>query len=175
MSDEESGDTQRIEDTDLYADLHRVAALEFRRQQAGHTLQPTALVHEAWLRIGGKPSHGFESRSHFLAVAAKAMRHVLVDHARRVRTKKRGGDQRRIEIQTGMACAHDQALPDVLDLDAALERLAAVEPRQAQVVELKFFSGMTLEEISGALGVSDTIVSKDWRKARGWLARELEP
>ena len=164
-----------MDDSELYEDLHRLAAQEFRRQQPGHTLQPTALVHEAWLRVGSRPSHGYESRSHFLAVAAKAMRHVLVDHARRVRSKKRGGEEQRVPMQTDLGGADASAQPDVLDLDAALERLAATEPRLAQVVELKFFAGMTLEEISGILGVSDTIVSKDWRKARGWLARELAP
>jgi RNA polymerase sigma factor (TIGR02999 family) len=173
MSDEPKGDTQPLEGSELYDDLHRLAEREFRRQQAGHTLQTTALVNEAWVRLSARPSHAYESKSHFLAVAAKAMRHVLVDHARRIRTAKRGGDQHRVEIQTGMARADDEPLPDVLDLDAALRKLAESAPRQAQVVELKFFSGLTLDEISEVLGVSDTIVSKDWKKARLWLAREL--
>jgi RNA polymerase sigma factor (TIGR02999 family) len=173
MPEESTGDIEPNQGSELYEDLHRLAEREFRRQQAGHTLQTTALVNEAWLRLSSRPSHGYESRSHFLAVASKAMRHVLVDHARRVRTAKRGGDQHRIEIQTGMARVDDEPLPDVLDLDAALAQLAETDPRLARVVELKFFSGLTLVEISEVLGVSDTIVSKDWKKARLWLAREL--
>lgn len=175
MVDKPAGDTEPIENSALYADLHRAAQREFRRQQNGHILQTTALVNEAWLKLSARPSHGYESRSHFMAVAAKAMRHVLVDHARRIRARKRGGDQCRVEIQTGMARVDDERLPDVLDLDGALRRLGESAPRQAQVVELKFFSGLTLEEIGSVLGVSDTIVSKEWKRARLWLARELGP
>ena len=175
MSDTPPGDGQPPENTELYADLHRLAAREFRRQHKGHTLQTTALVNEAWLKLSARPSSGFESRSHFMAVAAKAMRHVLVDHARRVRTAKRGGDQQRVEIQTNMGQTDDERLPDVLDLDSALSKLALTAPRQAQVVELKFFSGLTLDEIASILKVSDTIISKEWKRARLWLARELGP
>jgi RNA polymerase sigma factor (TIGR02999 family) len=174
MSDAQRSDSTPLQVTELYQDLQRLAERQFRRQPAGHTLQATALVNEAWLRLAGRDRQDDQSRSHFLAVAAKTMRHVLVDHARRSRASKRGGDAQRLEIQSGVNPVADEPQPDVLDLDAALARLTEQAPRQARVVELKFFSGMTLEEIGAVLGVSDTIISKEWKKARLWLARELE-
>ncbi|MHC5211233.1 MAG: ECF-type sigma factor [Planctomycetota bacterium] len=157
---------------DVYAALHEIAEREFRREPAGHTLQPTALVNEAWLRVADRPG-GYESRSHFLGVAAKAMRHVLVDHARRRRAAKRGGDAERVTLLTGDGGEADAPTLDVLDLDEALARLERTDERLACVVELKFFAGLTIEEVAEALGVSHMTVSTDWRRARVWLAREL--
>jgi len=157
---------------DVYAELKVIAEREFRREPIDHTLQATALVNEAWLRLAGRPG-GYESRSHFLGAAAKAMRHVLVDHARRRHALKRGGALDRVTLVTGDGQEIDAAPADVLDLDQALVRLEQEEPRLATVVELKFFAGSTIEEIAEATGVSHMTVSNDWRRARIWLAREL--
>jgi len=154
----------------LYDELHAIAEREFRGQGDGHTLQATALVAEAWMRL--KDRDDFSSRSHVLGAAAKAMRHVLVDHARRRAALKRGGDLDRVTLVSGDGGASDGDL-DVLDLDGALTRLAEVAPRQARVVELKFFGGLTIPEVAEVLEVSHMTVSSDWRKARVWLAREL--
>lgn len=156
----------------VYAELKAIADREFRRQPAGHTLQATALVNEAWLRVASKPG-GFQGRTHFLGYAAQAMRHVLVDHARRRHAAKRGGEQQRVTLVTGDGREPAEAPADVLDLDAALEKLAQQQPRMARVIELRFFAGATIEEIAADLGVSHMTVSEDWRKARVWLAREL--
>jgi RNA polymerase sigma factor (TIGR02999 family) len=161
-----------IDATDVYAELKAIAEREFRRESAHHTLQTTALVNEAWLRLANRPG-GYESRSHFLGAAAKAMRHVLVDHARRRRARKRGGDLDRVTLVTGDGRVPEEPVADVLDLDAALEKLEQSEPRLARVVELRFFVGSTIEEIAEAVGVSHMTVSNDWRRARVWLAREL--
>jgi RNA polymerase sigma factor (TIGR02999 family) len=154
------------------AELRAIAEREFRREPASHTLQATALVNEAWLRVAGKQG-GFQSRSHFLGYAAQAMRHVLVDHARRRQAAKRGGELERVTLVTGDGREPAQSPADVLDLDDALARLKQEHPRLAQVVELRFFAGATIEEVAEALGVSHMTVSDDWRRARIWLAREL--
>jgi len=155
-----------------YEELRVIAEREFRRERAHHTLQVTALVNEAWLRMAGKQDK-FQSRAHFLGYAAQAMRHVLVDHARRQRADKRGGEAARITLVTGDGREPAESPADVLDLHESLARLREVQPRQAQVVELRFFAGATIEEIAEALGVSHMTVSEDWRRARVWLAREL--
>jgi RNA polymerase sigma-70 factor, ECF subfamily len=156
----------------VYAELKAIAEREFRRERASHTLQPTALVNEAWLRIAAKPG-GFESRSHFLGYAAQAMRHVLVDHARRSAAAKRGGELERVTLVTGDGREPAASPADVLDLDDALGRLKQEQPRLARVVELRYFGGATIEETAEVLGVSHMTVSEDWRRARVWLAREL--
>lgn len=164
----------------LYAELRALAGGQMRGERADHTLQPTALVHEAWLRLVG-PSDGgpdegrgarWESRGHFLSVAAKAMRNVLVDHARRRKTEKRGGLAARSALDEVLVACEDRAL-DVLELDLALERLATREAELARVVELRFFGGLTLEETGRVLGLSVRQVEGAWVAARGWLRREL--
>lgn len=158
----------------LYTELRALAEREFRGQGAQHTLQPTALVNEAWLKLRGAP--GFENKGHVMGTAVKAMRHVLVDHARRRRASKRGGELQRVTLLSGDGAASELAAQhalDVCDLDAALTRLASEAPRRARVVELKFFGGLTIPEIADTLQVSHMTVSDDWRKARVWLAREL--
>jgi RNA polymerase sigma factor (TIGR02999 family) len=138
----------------------------------GHTLQPTALVHEAWMRlVGGRA--GFDGREHFLAVAARAMRSVLVDHARRRRSQKRGGEGQRLPLDNVLPVYEERA--DLVALDEALNRLSVVDERRAQVVELRFFGGLTIEETAQTLKSSTATVQRNWQMARLWLLNELGP
>ena len=164
----------------VYGELHHLAGRYMRAQPRGHTLQATALVHEAYLRLVDRRSVRWEGRAHFLAVAARAMRSVLVDHARRRRAAKRGGAERggaewRLTLGAAgeVAGQEGEADVDVLALDAALTRLAALDPRQARVVELRYFGGLSIEEAARALGVSHATVEREWKTARLWLKREL--
>jgi RNA polymerase sigma factor (TIGR02999 family) len=167
----------------VYAELRRQARHALRREGEGHTLQPTALVHEAWLRLVGQQDARWESRTQFLAVAAQMMRRVLVDHARTRHARKRGGGAVQVTLsdvdragsaQGGAAAASPDAV-DVLALDDALARLAAMDPKKAQLVELRYFAGLSIPEAAAALGVSVATVGREWAVARMWLRRELEP
>ena len=156
----------------VYDELRRQARRALRREGEGHTLQATALVHEAWLRLDGQHDARWESRSHFLAVAAQTMRRVLVDHARARRAQKRGGG----DVQISLDDAHAAAAPDTVDvlaLDDALALLAAMDARKARLVELRYFAGMSIPEAAAALGVSQATVIREWAVARMWLRREL--
>ena len=154
----------------VYAELHRIAEQQMAGERPDHTLQPTALVHEAFLRLVGT-SGSFTDRSHFIRTAARAMRRVLVDHARARKAAKRPGDLR-VTLDESLVSEPDRVI-DMLVLDEALERLAAAEPRWAQVVELRFFGGLEVDETARALGISAATVKRDWQFARAWLAREL--
>jgi RNA polymerase sigma-70 factor (ECF subfamily) len=156
----------------LYEELHRLAGEYFRSQRIGHTLQPTALVNEAYLKLAEKTRIEWESRAHFLAVAAKAMRQILIDHARGRATVKRGAGRCRVTMAEGMTPITETD-PELLDLDEALTKLAAMDARQSRIVELRFFGGLTMEEIAGVLDLSKTTVETEWRMARAWLRREL--
>ncbi|MEO8563573.1 MAG: sigma-70 family RNA polymerase sigma factor [bacterium] len=158
----------------VYDELHRQAARAMRREDEAHTLQATALVHEAYLRLVDQRRVEWKSRAHFFGVAAQAMRRVLVDHARGRLAEKRGGAMQRVTL--GDAGAHASADPelDVLALHEALERLAALDPEQARLVELRYFGGLGIEETAEALGVSGATVKREWAVARAWLRRELE-
>jgi RNA polymerase sigma factor (TIGR02999 family) len=156
----------------VYDELRQLASRHLRGERAGHTLQPTALVHEAYLRLVGAEDIGFESRAHFFGTAARAMRQVLVDHARRRNADKRGGNWERVTLDTGLA-EEEAVAADVLDLHAALEKLLQHDADLARLVELRFFAGLTLDEAADALGVSRRKVAKDWSVARLWLQREL--
>jgi len=156
---------------ELYGELRRVAERAMARERHGHTLQPTALVHEAYLRLLGQRV-AWRSRTHFLGVAGQAMRRILVDHARRRAAAKRPSPAGRVTL-SGLAAAESNEEVDLLDLDAALDRLARLDPRAARVVELRGFAGCTSEEAAEALGVSAATVARDWRMARSWLRREL--
>jgi len=164
--------------TALYEQLRGLAAACLRQERAGHTLQPTALVHEAWLKLADQTKAEFADRGHYLAVAAMAMRRVLVDHARGKNRVKRGGGAERFMVDS-MLLSPDASggaastEVDVIALDAALERLAALDERQARIVELRFFADMTVPEVAKAIGVSVGTVETDWRMARAWLHREL--
>ena len=174
----DSGDTEKAADAAMplvYEELHRLAQGFFRDQRRAHTLQPTALVHEAYLRLAEHTRGKFESRTHFLATAATAMRQILVDHARRRGAEKRGGDAGRITLKdAGLPDESDRGELDLLELNDALERLAALDERKARVAELRLFAGLTLAEVGDALGVSRMTVSTDWRLASAWLASEFE-
>lgn len=156
----------------VYDELRQLARRQFRGERAGHTLQPTALVHEAYLRLAKLPRPRWESRAHFFGTAARAMRQILVDHARRRSAGKRGGGAERVTLDTSVS-GKDPLAADVLDLHDALERLASNDPDLAHLVELRFFAGLTLDETADALGISRRKVAKDWSVARLWLQREL--
>jgi len=160
----------------IYPELHRIAERQMRRERAGHTLQPTALVHEAYLKLVDQSHVDWRNRAHFLGVAAQAMRRLLVDHARGRDRDKRGGGATLLELDSASGEA-GLAVParsvDLLALDQALERLAALDEVQARLVELRFFGGLSVEEAAEALGVSTATAGRDFRSARAFLAREL--
>jgi RNA polymerase sigma factor (TIGR02999 family) len=155
----------------VYAELRRLAANYMRSERAGHTLQPTALVHEAFLKLVDQREQNWQNRSHFFGIAAQLMRRILLDHARRRSAQRRGGGHR-VTLQDGMALAGEPQL-DVLELNSALDRLAELDPRQAKVVELKFFAGLEIAEIAAVTGTSPATVKRDWVMAKAWLSREL--
>ncbi|MBL9119497.1 MAG: sigma-70 family RNA polymerase sigma factor [Phycisphaerae bacterium] len=157
----------------LYNDLRRQASSYFRAQRGDHTLQPTALVHEAFVRIAGNANISWEGRSHFLAVAAKAMRNVLADHARKRRAEKRGGAWERVTL-TGLGSDDGERMIDALDLDEALAALQQADERQARIVELRFYGGLSVDEVAHLLEVSPRTVDLDWRMARAWLRNRLD-
>lgn len=157
----------------VYDELRQLAKVWLSREPAGQTLQPTALVHEAYLRlIGTKEPQIWDSRGHFFAAAARAMRRILVDAARQRRTLKRGADRQRSELEDLATVATSDPI-DLIELDNALIRLAERDSRKAQLVELRFFAGLTMDEAAGALGVSSITAYRDWAYARAWLHREM--
>jgi len=158
----------------VYDELRRIAARHLRREQrTNHTLQTTALVHEAYLRLAGQQRPYWPDRAGFCAAAAQAIRRILIDHARRRASRRRGGAAaRRVPLDSGVLAAPTPSI-DVLVLDEALSRLAAVSPRQARVAELRYFGGLTDDETAAVLGVSRRTVQTDWRGARAWLYRAL--
>jgi RNA polymerase sigma factor (TIGR02999 family) len=156
----------------VYDELRRVAARYLRREAPGNTLQPTALVHEAFLKLAGQHRVDWQGRTHVLAIGAQAMRRILVDHAKRKRRVKRGGGMKRIEFDEAAALS-PQRDEDLLAVDEALEKLASIDERQARIVEMRFFGGMTVEEVAQALGVSKRTVEGEWTMVRAWLRREL--
>jgi RNA polymerase sigma factor (TIGR02999 family) len=158
---------------ELYEELRVLAARHLRGERPGHVLQPTELVHEAYLRMQGRASVAITRRTHFMAVASKAMRHVLVDHARARLADKRGGGATHVTVGPGSAITKEHSAK-VLDVEEALAKLALVDPKVERIVEMKFFAGMTEVEIADVLGVSDRTVRTQWAFARAWLRRELE-
>jgi RNA polymerase sigma factor (TIGR02999 family) len=168
------GDKQAEEDLLrlVYDELRRIAAQHLRQERPHHTLQATALVHEAYLRLIGLNEIDWNSRTQFFGVAAQVMRHVLVDYARQRRTEKRGGGQAHLPLEEGLAVSHQQCTL-IAELDDALHKLERLNRRQAKVVELRFFSGMKEEEIADILAVSVKTVKRDWTMARAWIYGEL--
>ena len=156
----------------VYDELRRLAARYLRRESQGNTLQPTALVHEAFLKLAGQHRVDWQGRTHVLAIGAKAMRRILVDHAKRKRRVKRGGGLNRIQLDEAAAISPERD-EDLLAVDEALEKLALIDERQAAIVELRFFGGMTVEEVAQVLGVSKRTVESEWTMVRAWLRREL--
>jgi RNA polymerase sigma factor (TIGR02999 family) len=159
----------------VYDELRRLARGYLRRERSGHTLEPTALVHEAYLRLIDQTRVDWRGRTHFFAVGAQMMRRLLVDHARRHDRKKRGGDFRQVTLAADAAPLLGRSLDraDLLALDDAMEKLSALDSRQARIVELRFFAGLRVDEVAEALGVSKRTVEADWTHARAWLRREL--
>jgi RNA polymerase sigma-70 factor (ECF subfamily) len=156
----------------VYDELRRLAARYLRRESPGNTLQPTALVNEAFLKLSEQHRVDWQGRTHVLAIGAKAMRRILVDHAKRKRRVKHGGGLKRIMLdETAALSTHRDE--DLLAVDETLEKLAGIDERQATIVELRFFGGMTVEEVAEALGVSKRTVESEWTMVRAWLRREL--
>jgi len=161
----------------VYAELKQLAAAKMRRQPGDHTLQPTALVHEAYLRLMGSEAPRFEDRSHFFGSAARAMRSILVDFARQRQSLKRGGGRAPSTLQDDDRAAGKAPDPDpaeILAVHEALEKLEAIDPDRSRVVELRFFGGLEMEEIAAVLGVAERTVYRSWNTARAWLFREMQ-
>jgi RNA polymerase sigma factor (TIGR02999 family) len=157
----------------LYDELRALARRQMRREAVGHTLQTTALVHEAYLRLFDKGTIDWNSRTHFFAVAGQVMRRVLVDHARGRRAAKRGGDAQRVEL-TDLSGSQSLPIDQILAVDEALTELGKKEPRQARMVELHLFAGLTLQETAEVLGVCVRTVKRDWEFAQAWLYRQMQ-
>jgi RNA polymerase sigma factor (TIGR02999 family) len=159
----------------VYNELRKIAASYIRRERPGQTLQATALVHEAYVRLISEKSHNWQNRTHFLAIAALSMRQILVQRARARKAAKRGGDPARITLDDALlpTTSSGPGAIDLVALDLALERLATVSERQAKVVELRYFGGLEIEEIAEVLDISPATVKRDWTVARAWLKREL--
>jgi RNA polymerase sigma factor (TIGR02999 family) len=159
----------------VYAELRRIARMKLSGERSGHTLQATALVHEAWLRLMQQHGAGWQNRTQFYAIAAQAMRRILVDHARRREAAKRGAGESMADVDE-LADVLASPVPDeqLVALDTALETLAALDERQAKVVELRFFGGLTVEETGEVLSLSPTTVKREWATARLWLFRAIQ-
>jgi RNA polymerase sigma-70 factor, ECF subfamily len=157
----------------VYRELRQMAARYMRREREDHTLQATALVHEAYLKLVDQTSANWQNRAHFFAVASQVMRHILIDHARANLREKRGGGCQVIQIDEGLAFSPEQS-EELLEVDAALQRLSELDPRQGKIVELRFFGGLTVEETAAVLGISPKTVKRDWSVAKAWLHGELK-
>jgi RNA polymerase sigma factor (TIGR02999 family) len=175
LSAVEQGEPQAAEKLlDLvYEELRRIAAIKMANLAPGHTLQPTALVHEAWLRLVGDRNPTFKDRTHFFRAAAEAMRHILIDHARRKGAQRHGGGYERVDWD-GFDLAAESATDQLLALDEALEKLARAYPTHADLVKLRYFAGMTNEEVAEALGISVSTARNYWIFSRTWLLHEIE-
>ncbi len=156
----------------VYDPLRSIAERHLHNERQGHTLQPTALVHELYLRLIDQRHVDWNDRTHFFAVAAKVMRRILVDHARRRNSEKRGGGVAPVTIGAALDVAAEESL-DVVALDVALENLEQIYPQQARIVELRFYGGLTIDETAAAMGISTATVSREWTMARAWLRRAL--
>jgi RNA polymerase sigma factor (TIGR02999 family) len=156
----------------VYAELHRIARRAWREQQQNNTLQPTELINEAYLKLANAENASFEDRCHFFAVACKAMRQILVNHAKKRLSGKRGRGLVNVSLDDVQGAVHQEAA-EIVALHEALEALHAVDPRKSMVVEMRYFGGLTIEETAEAMGVSVITVNRDWRLARSWLIREM--
>jgi len=156
----------------VYAELRRIADRQFRMERVNHTLQPTALINEVYLRLVDQRQVDWQNRAHFFGVAAQSIRHILVDHARGHKAAKRGAGAAKLSLDEAIGVPEKREV-DVLALDESLERLAILDPQQGQIVELRFFGGFSVEETADALDVSTRTVINDWNTARAWLRRRL--
>ena len=175
LDDWQQGDLTAIEKLTplIYDELRRIAHRYVQRERNGHTLETTALVNEAYLRLAGKKKIEWQNRSHFFAVTAQVMRHILIDHARRRRFLKHGGDAQQVSLGEA-ALMTEQRAAELVALDEALDELARLDQRKSQVVELRYFGGLSLEETAEVLGVSLMTVRRDWRAAKAWLYRRIK-
>ncbi|MCA1814927.1 MAG: sigma-70 family RNA polymerase sigma factor [Acidobacteria bacterium] len=158
----------------IYGELRRVAAGYLRRESPGHTLQPTALVHEAYLRMVDQTQVRWQNRAHFLGVAAQMMRRILVDHARSRQAEKRGGALPKLSLDENIDVSDERAA-ELVALDEALKKLAEIDPEKSRLVELRFFGGLSVEETAEVLGVSAPTVKRHWRMAKAWLYGQVQP
>ena len=172
-SDNRQGDSKDALLKLVYAELHRQAHRYLQKERAGHTLQTTALVHEAYLRLVEQKSVAWESRSHFYAIAATMMRRILIDYAKTKHRVRRGGVHSDLPLENALTIRVSKTDFDLVALDEALNRLAAKEAQLAKLVELRFFSGLDVVETAEVLGVSESTIKRDWRMAKAWLHREL--
>jgi RNA polymerase sigma-70 factor (ECF subfamily) len=156
----------------IYKELRKIASARMKLERGNHTLQPTALVHEAYLRLADQPGSIWKDRSRILGLAAQAMRHILVDHARAHIAGKRGAGAVQVTLDEGQASSNENQV-DILAVDEALKRLSDFDPRQARVLELHFFAGLTFDEIAAGLGISARTIKRDWMMARAWMHGQL--
>lgn len=175
LSDWRKGDQSAIQKLIplVHNELRRIAHKYMKQENPGHTWQTTVLLNEAYLRLVGKKDLQFESRAHFFALAAQIMRHLLVDHARASRAAKRGGGSRHVSLDETAVLSEDKTA-ELLDLNEALNKLSQMDPRKSQIVELRYFAGLSVEETGEVLGISPITVKREWAKAKAWLYRELE-
>jgi RNA polymerase sigma-70 factor, ECF subfamily len=157
----------------VYAELHRQATNYLRRERVGHTLQATALINEAYLKLIDQREVNWQNRAHFFGIAAQAMRRILVDHARSRHRDKRGGNSEDLPLEAAEFATWEEGKVDLIALDEALTRLARLDERQSRIVELRFFSGLSVEETAEALGFSKATIKNEWRSAKAWLFQEL--
>lgn len=170
------GDREALDEllAHVYDELRRQAARALRRERREHTLQTTALVHEAYLRLADQRGARWQNRAQFYAIAAQMMRRILVDYAKAQHREKRGGDQERAPFEEALAIANDERSVDLLALDEALKRLAAMDEQQSRIVELRYFAGLSIEETAETLGISPATVKREWQMAKAWLHHELQ-
>ncbi len=168
------GDARAVDELTplVYQELKRIAGGQLRRERPGHTLQATALVHEAYLKLVDQHETSWQNRAHFFGVAAQLMRRILLDYAKGRRRQKRGGGLARETLDEGLALSTDRT-SELIEIDEALTRLEKLDPRQAKIVELRFFGGLSVEETAEAMGISSPTVKREWAMARAWLHREL--
>jgi len=157
----------------VYGELRQLAERHSRKERRGHTLQPTAVVHEAYFRLIDQTRVTWKNRGHFLAIASQAMRRILIDHARGRGAEKRGGEVEKVTLDVAIASPEPSREVDILALDEALDRLKALDGTQAQIVELRFFGGLTIEETADVMETSPSSIKRDFRSAKAWLFREL--
>jgi RNA polymerase sigma factor (TIGR02999 family) len=170
----QAGDKQALDELFplVYNELRRVADRQLRGERTDHTLQPTALVHEAYLRLIEQHSVDWRNRAHFFGLAAEMMRRIMVNYALKRHAAKRGGHVTRLALDDAVSFAEQREV-DLVLLDEALRRLAVIDPQQSRIVELRFFGGLTIEEVAEALGISDSTVKREWRVARAWLYQQI--
>jgi len=157
----------------IYDELHRRAAAYMRRERQNHTLQPTALVHEAYLKLLDQRGGKWNNREHFFAIASKVMRRILVDHAKSRHRQKRGGSSEDLQLDDALVAGVDLERTDLIALDEALDRLAKLDAQQERLIELRYFGGLTLDEAAQTLGISRATAARDWQWAKAWLLREM--